>query len=261
MNATAIAIAGHPLVTLGGMLSVALLVATGAARFVHTSPPGQRRRRVIVIGGAVVTLAIVVFATQATGVANGRTPVLFDETLAAALSQAPLPILSTVLAALTHLGDRAVLVALVVAVAALLLVVRRPGFAVAWGLACIGNGLLNPTLKQVFARARPVHDAAYATVGEYSFPSGHTSGAVVVYGMLAYGALRLAPLRWHLPIVLAAVALMITVAFSRVYLRVHWASDVAAGFASGAAWLAICVMVLEQQRVRALLARSPLTAR
>jgi len=106
-------------------------------------------------------------------------------------------------------------------------------------------------LKGVFERASPSHDAAEATVGEYSFQSGHTSGAVVVYGMLAYGAIRLTPRRWHLRIVLAAATLIVAVGCGRVWLRVHWASDVIARFVSGAGWLASCVMFLERVRERA----------
>lgn len=73
----------------------------------------------------------------------------------------------------------------------------------------------------------------------------------MVYRMLAYGAIRLTPRRWHLPIVLAAATLIVAVRCSRVWLRVHWASDVIAGFASGAGWLALCVMFLERVRERA----------
>ena len=255
MDAMTDAIASSPLATLGGLLAVALLVATGVSRFVLAAPPARRSRRLTAIGAGVVALAVVVFSLLAIGLREGGTSVVFDEALAAALARTPAPALSTALAFITHLGDRAVLVAVVIAIGVVLLAGRRAGFALAWTLACSGNGLLNPALKQVFARARPVHDAAYATVGEYSFPSGHTSGSVVVYGMLAYGALRLTPPRWHLPIVLAAVVLTITVAFSRMILRVHWASDVVAGFASGACWLAICIMGLECLRVRSRRAR------
>jgi len=66
--------------------------------------------------------------------------------------------------------------------------------------------------------------------------------------MLAYLALRLAPPRWHLPAMLGAAALAGTVGSSRVFLQVHYASDVLAGFASGTAWLLVAIIGVELGR-------------
>jgi undecaprenyl-diphosphatase len=68
--------------------------------------------------------------------------------------------------------------------------------------------------------------------------------------MLAYLALRLLPLRWHLPSLFATVTLALTVGASRLFLGVHFASDVIAGFASGTAWLALCITSIEYIRRR-----------
>jgi len=108
--------------------------------------------------------------------------------------------------------------------------------------------LLNQTLKQIFGRVRPLQPEGFVLEQGFSFPSGHSSGSVVAYGMLAYVAVRLLPARWHLPVLLAAMALAFTVGASRMFLRVHFASDVIAGFASGAAWLAVCVTGFELAR-------------
>lgn len=113
--------------------------------------------------------------------------------------------------------------------------------------------MLNPLLKNVFARARPVHDNLRAFADGWSFPSGHSSSSVVAYGMLAYVLVRLLPTRHaaaHLPIVVAAAALAFTIGCSRVFLQVHFATDVLAGFASGTAWLAVCIGALELARYR-----------
>ena len=120
--------------------------------------------------------------------------------------------------------------------------------AFGWVAAVAGNALLNVTLKQVFARVRPVHDDGLVLAHGFSFPSGHTSGAVVAYGMLAYVAMRFVPPRSHLALMLAAVALAFAIGASRMFLRVHFASDVIAGFASGSAWLAVCIASIELTR-------------
>ena len=149
-----------------------------------------------------------------------------------------------VFAGLTHLGDPLVLALLGVAVTLGLLWRCQRSLALGWVLALGGNALLNPLLKQVFERVRPVHDHGLVAELSWSFPSGHTSGATVAYGMLAYVVLRTLPTVWHLPALLAAAALAFTVGSSRVFLQVHFASDVLAGFASGTAWLMVCVLSL-----------------
>ncbi|MGJ7542066.1 phosphatase PAP2 family protein [Variovorax sp. LT1R16] len=151
---------------------------------------------------------------------------------------------------LTHFGDRAVLIALGAGVAIILLWKRQRDLALGWLLALGGNAWLNPTLKQIFARVRPVHEHGLAFEESYSFPSGHSSGAMVVYGMLLYFALRLLPPRWHMAATLGATAVIFTTACSRIFLQVHFASDVAAGLLSGAAWLGVCVASLEWARRR-----------
>ena len=164
---------------------------------------------------------------------------------------------------LTHLGD-AWLLTLLGAVVALGLWWRgQRTLALGWVLALGGNALLNPLLKRIFERVRPVHDHGLVAELGWSFPSGHTSGATVAYGMLAYVMLRTLPSAWHLPAVLGAAALAFTVGSSRVFLQVHFASDVVAGFASGTAWLMVCILSVGSSRplaphARALRRRGPL---
>ena len=149
---------------------------------------------------------------------------------------------------LTRLADPATLTVLCIAVAAALVRARRRWLAFGWVAAVAGNALLNFTLKQVFARVRPLHDDAIVLAHGFSFPSGHSSGAVVAYGMLAYVAMRFVPPRWHLAMLLAAVGLAFSIGASRMFLRVHFASDVIAGFASGSTWLAVCIASIELTR-------------
>ena len=150
---------------------------------------------------------------------------------------------------ITRLGNTVTLSALCVVVAAVLLLRGRRWLALGWVLAVSGNALLNTTLKAVFARTRPLHEGGLIQAEGWSFPSGHSSGAVVVYGMLAYVLLRSLPpaLAWRasLPLVLLAAATAFSVGCSRIFLQVHFATDVLAGFASGTAWLAICVASVE----------------
>ena len=146
---------------------------------------------------------------------------------------------------LTHLGDPAFLALVGMLVAALLWRQGRRVLTLGWVLALTGNALLNPLLKGIFERTRPVREPGLALEIGFSFPSGHSSGAMVVYGMLVYLALKLLQPRWHALTIAAGVALVLTVGSSRAFLRVHFASDVAAGLLSGLAWLTVCILSIE----------------
>jgi undecaprenyl-diphosphatase len=126
----------------------------------------------------------------------------------------------------------------------LLVLSGRRAIAIGFVIAIAGNGVLNTTLKRIFERVRPVHDREIATADGWSFPSGHASGSLVTYGMIAYVLVSVMPSRWRLPAAILATIIAVTTASSRVFLRVHFASDVLAGFASGTA----CIVSIELMR-------------
>jgi len=207
----------------------------------------------LALGFVLIVSAAALFAEIAENLGNGRKlgalDLLFSDTVRAT---APLGALK-VFAVLTHLGDTATLTGLCIVGAGVLLRLRQRALCIGWIVAFAGNALLNRLLKSLFQRTRPVHDNVLAMADGWSFPSGHASGSLVAYGMLAYLLLRLLPARWsaaRLPLVALAVALAFTVGSSRVFLQVHFASDVLAGFASGTAWLTVCIGVLELARWR-----------
>jgi undecaprenyl-diphosphatase len=123
-----------------------------------------------------------------------------------------------------------------------------------------GGGLLNLELKRYFARARPDIAEMLRRASGYSFPSGHAMGSTVVFGALSYLAFRTAAQwRWKTAAVALATTLILAVALSRVYLGAHWTSDVAAGIACGAIWLAVTTVAYETlRRIRRLRAQRPL---
>ncbi len=204
----------------------------------------------LVIGFAGVVVAATLFAALAeaigAGAPLGRVDQVFSDAVAGSTPGAALAVFAVV----THFGDQGTQTVVCVVVAALLLRRGRRALAVTWVAAVAGNGLLNTALKNVFDRTRPVHPGSWVAEG-YSFPSGHSSGSVAVYGMLAYLALRLLPPRGHLPAVLGAAVIVYTTGGSRIFLQMHFASDVAAGFVSGAAWLLVCIVSAELLRRRA----------
>lgn len=118
----------------------------------------------------------------------------------------------------------------------------------AWAAAlvlCVPGGmLLNYAVKHAFQRARPAFDGA-AAIASYSFPSGHAAGATVWWGfLLVWWFAHRTGARARLAGAALAVTMVLLTALSRVYLGVHYLSDVLAAIAEGAAWLALCFMVL-----------------
>ena len=105
-----------------------------------------------------------------------------------------------------------------------------------------GGMLVNGLTKLAFQRARPGLEPLL-DLTTYSFPSGHVTGATLIYGFLAAMVIT-GPQPWSrkLTAVLVALALVALVALSRMVLGAHYLSDVLAAFAQGAAWLTLCVV-------------------
>ena len=221
----------------------------GVHRETSRLPPVAFSLLWLVAGFALLVGAGAIFAELADGLGADESMGHFDDAFTRRPSARDIrPSVLHAFAAITRLGDAATLSAIGLLVFFALL--RRQGIRLAliWAAAVGGNALLNVSLKIVFARARPVHDGGLVLAQGFSFPSGHASGSVVTYGMLAYLALRLLPERWHLPSLLLAALAAFSIGSSRVFLRVHYPSDVLAGFASGSAWLAMCILGVELAR-------------
>ena len=114
-----------------------------------------------------------------------------------------------------------------------------------------GSALLDWLLKDLFRRPRPHFAHPLVVETSYSFPSGHAMESFVVYGMLAYFAvLTLRSWRARTAVVIGVALLVILIGFSRMYLGVHYFSDVIGGYAAGVVWLAACISGLEVVRRR-----------
>jgi membrane-associated phospholipid phosphatase len=249
-----------------GLLALAVVASGGVATwYAHGSAAGRgteeaeapvasgfaARLGTGLVAGLVLLLCTgAVFTGLARLLGDGSRLQLLDEALS---RQAPAHVPAAALRAfgwLTHFGEPMVLTALGAVVALLLWRAHRHDLVLCWEAALAGNALLNPALKAEFARERPLQHALASPELGFSFPSGHSSGAIVAYGMLAYLAWRLQP-RLRVPAAMAAAAVVLTTAASRVFLQVHFASDVLAGLCSGLGWLALCIGSTEFARHRA----------
>jgi membrane-associated phospholipid phosphatase len=202
----------------------------------------------LAVSFAVIVGAAALFAAIADEIGAGETLGRLDQAFADGITNAVSISVIRGFALVTHLGDAWLLAVWCVLGAAILTVRRRYALAIGFTLAIVGNGLLNSIFKNLFERVRPVHDQSIATATGWSFPSGHSSGSLVTYGIIAYVLVRVLPDRWRLAVIVAATLIAVTTASSRVFLRVHFASDVLAGFALGTVWLVACILSIELTR-------------
>lgn len=116
-------------------------------------------------------------------------------------------------------------------------------------LALLGATMLADLFKEVFERARPAVGPKLAEVSSYSFPSGHATNSAIVYlascSLLARAAPTMAARAW---IAMAAALVVLLVGFSRVWLGVHFPSDVLAGWCLGTAWASACCLLMKPGR-------------
>jgi membrane-associated phospholipid phosphatase len=130
--------------------------------------------------------------------------------------------------------------------AVVLLVVRhRRVHATAVAVAALGAAALNSGFKQLYERARPPLAEQLTPETTFALPSGHTVGSTAVLGVLAMvGVLLLHRAVWRVAAVVAAGAGALIIGLSRLYLGVHWLTDVLTGWLLGGAWLAMCTAAL-----------------
>lgn len=199
----------------------------------------------LVAGLLVAGTGTAIFVLVASHVRSGST-MAFDESVMRWVGAHHLPVLDAVMLEITALGT-GIVVLMIVAVAALFLLLTRHKYPAILLLASTFGGLvLNAVLKLGFDRPRPSVVVAAVHTFTSSFPSGHSMSAAIVYFTVAYLAARLHRHKWAGWLVMTAAMLLIAlIAFSRIYLGVHYPSDVIAGVAIGLAWAGFCMATLE----------------
>ena len=137
----------------------------------------------------------------------------------------------------TELGDTAVVIVVTGIVFLWFAGKRAWRTAFYWLAAIAGASALNTAIKVALHRPRP-GEQLYDGWSAFSFPSGHSTVNIVLYGFLAFLIGRELRPAGRFPVALGAALLVLLIAFSRLYLGAHWLSDVIGGLAFGAAWLA-----------------------
>jgi len=156
------------------------------------------------------------------------------------------PSLDAMMLTITQLADARVVVVIVALTLGILWWRNHPSEAKIFAIACLGAFILNNGMKLFFAKPRPHIFPSLISETSFSFPSGHALGGFVMYGFLAY------LLSAHFPkyskfIYTLAVITITAIGLSRIYIGVHWPTDIIAGYGVGYIWLMLCITMLKLQ--------------
>ena len=202
----------------------------------------------LIAGMVISILSLIAFASIADEVGEPEFMVALDTALANELYASATPERTHLFYTISLLGNEGLVLVLV-------LVTVYLGLRQAWlyltvWLGGVVGGLgLNVVLKEIFERPRPVFETLLVEEAHYAFPSGHAMNSLITYGLLAYFIIlnienRIA----RIFIAFAAVLLIVLIGISRLYLGVHYLSDVIGGYAAGLVWLATSITALEVVR-------------
>lgn len=210
--------------------------------FIDGRPAGRRRDRDMLVAGSV-------FLGMLGLVVVGWGPlVVLDEAVADWFNRGVRgsQFAVSTLHVLTDLGGAQVAWVVIPLIVVWLAIRRAPRAAAIAAVTGLGAAVLDPGIKALVDRARPVVDATVATAPGASFPSGHALGAAVTYGPLLWVFLPSVPSRHRRKVVVAAVSVVAVVGVTRTALGVHHLSDVLAGWALGVLWLGVTNILFDR---------------
>jgi membrane-associated phospholipid phosphatase len=156
------------------------------------------------------------------------------------------PFLSKTSYYFTQLGTNYGVMASTAVMGLLLLWMKRPHYLLALVVSVLGSGLASQLTKLYFQRERPLHFAYYAPEATYSFPSGHATSAMALAGIMGYFIwleIKNKRVRWALWTLTALYVL--AMGGSRIYLGVHFLTDIAAGFLLGLLWVLLAIGLMK----------------
>jgi len=162
------------------------------------------------------------------------------------------PLRTTIVTIITRIGDVQTQTIITIIIMLILFMAKKWRTGIWYGLTVLlGAALLNNAIKNFYQRVRPENIDHLIEQGGYSFPSGHSMGSIIVFGgmiFLVFQASKSEAIKWSLGIFLGF--LILSIGLSRIYLGVHYPSDVLAGFSLGFTWLILSIAFLGLKMTR-----------
>lgn len=206
------------------------------------------KKKVFVIGGIIIGLSFCLLIKLANFLKIG---VLtdFDYKIADLISNFWHPALIKIFSFITFFGDIRVVAVLLILAVAIFLIKNKKLYSLILFIAFLAGEISSFFTKNIFERQRPPFDGLLTDSWGFSFPSGHVLRSIIFYGFIAYFIARdLNSKFFKIIVYFLAAVLIIGVGFSRIYLGVHWLSDVLAGYLFGLIWLIIGIIIMENRK-------------
>ncbi|MGG3495725.1 phosphatase PAP2 family protein [Peribacillus simplex] len=175
----------------------------------------------------------------------------FDEVVIALVQGLESPLLTSIMKFFTYIGSTSALIILSLFILFFLYKVLKHRLElILFSAVIIGSPLLNLMVKLFFRRARPdLH--RLIDIGGYSFPSGHAMNAFSLYSILTFLLWRHITAKWaRVLLILFSMSMILSIGISRIYLGVHYPSDIIAGYLAGGFWIAISIWFFQRYQDR-----------
>lgn len=203
------------------------------------------KNKTLIIGAIISLIALVVFIFLAVNITSVDGGLYFDKKILSAVHKNINPAVKNFMLTISFIGSAKFY--FIIAPFLIWYLIKKKHFIELWSLVAtiLGSVLLNNVLKISFGRIRPIEFFLVEQSG-FSFPSGHSMNTLTFYGMAAYLYLRNKKSSLKKVLIWIALAIFILLmGFSRIYLGVHWPSDIIGGYSAGFIWLYICVLGVE----------------
>lgn len=207
---------------------------------------GKNNKRVIAIGAMIILLATAGFISYEVAVVYNTQPLPFDKAVQNFFFSLRGPVQNVIVSTLTHMSDTVTIIGLCLV---LLLLPNRKTYGLPVSAACLGGLAIFKPMKHLVLRARPDVSLRLIEESGYSFPSGHSVTSVIFYGLLLYLIQKncknekiKAALSWICGI------LAVTIGPSRIYVGVHWPTDVLTGWCIGGSVLLVAILILSYKQ-------------
>lgn len=208
----------------------------------------KKNAKTIMIAAAVILFAAAGYITYEVAAVYETLPLPLDKAVQNFFFSLRGPVQDVIISSITHLSDTVTIIAFCIV---LLILPNRKTYGLPVSLACLGGVAIYKPLKHFVLRARPDASLHLVTQGGYSFPSGHSVTSIVFYGLMLY-LIQKHCKNEKLKTVLSWICgiLAAVIGPSRIYVGVHWPTDVLAGWCLGGGILIIAILILEKIYVK-----------